>query len=155
MNEKRATQLLLVPYTLWQLTSKLDDHRSLRLRNYVELFSYKLLPEDKKRLKISKRTFKHVRSLMEFTAKDGMYSGHKVVLILRHLTQAMFNSHEDLKLSKEHYWLKKIYFILDFVLEVESKERIMRLGSDEAFEKLENSARKQALKIYELIFKNI
>lgn len=155
MNDKRAAQLLVIPYIVWQLADGATDHTSCRVRQYIELFGLKLIPDDKKRFKISKRVFRCVKDIMQFVAKDDKYSGHKVVLMLFHLAQSIFDSQEDLKLCKDHYWLKRIYFILDFILETEHKERYTRLDSEADFDKLENSARKQAAKIYELFYKTI
>jgi len=155
MNEKRAAQLLVIPYIVWQLADGATDHTSHRIRQYIELFGFKLIPDDKKRFKVSKRVFRCVRQIMEFVAKGDKYSGHKVVLISFHLTQSIFDSQDDLKLCKDYYWLRRIHFLLDFILETEHKERYTRLDSEADFEKLENSARKQAAKIYELFYKTI
>lgn len=155
MNDKRACEYLLVPYLIWQLADNKDDLRCKRIRSYIELFALKLIPEEKKRFKLSKRVFGTVRAILEFISTDGLYSGHKVVLMSYYLTQLIFDSKEGVVISEQHIKaIKKVYFIVDYVLAQESKDRDNRL-SDEEFELLNKSARKQAKKVYENYFLKI
>ena len=155
MNDKRACQYLLVPYVLWQLADGEEDVKCKRIKQYVELLAANLIPEDKKRFKLSKRVFDCTKSTLEFIANEGKYSGHKVVLILYYLTQIVFDSKDGLNIKEHHFKaMRRIHFILDYVLELEAKDRANRL-SDEEFELLNKSAKRQAKKIYELFYKTI
>jgi len=155
MNDKRAREYLLVPYLIWQLADNKEDRKCKRIRSYVELFALKLIPEEKKRFRLSKSVFLTAKNILAFISKEGYYSGHKVVLISYYLTQLIFDSKEGLKLSKHHIKaIKKVYFLVDYVLGQEAKERNERLSDDE-FELVNKSARKQAKKVFDNYFKNI
>lgn len=155
MNEKRAREYLLIPYIIWQLADNKEDKKCKRIRIYVELFASSLVTDQNRLFKLSKSVFKTVREILIFISKDDYYSGHKVVLMSYYLTQLIFDSKEGLKLSDIHIKaIKRVYFLVDYILGQEAKERSKRLN-DEEFDLLSKSARKQAKKIYDNYFINI
>ena len=150
MNDKQLCQTLLIPYIIYQLVIGGEDNKSKRIRLFIELFGFKLIPDGKKRLKLAKRTFRCAKEIIKSLSDGEKYSGYKVVVVLFHLTQQAFNNRYELRL-KDDWSLKKIFFVMDCILEMESKERD-KIFNETEFKKFEKSAKKQALKIYEKYF---
>lgn len=148
MNEKRACELLLVPYVLYQLTLDATDYKAIRINNFIIAVSQRIEPDKAKLFKISKRTFKAVSKILLFMSDGEKYSGHKVVRMLFYLTQQIFDAKTSGKLNEQSEWLlKKIYAIMEYCLFLEFKNRFHKM-SEEEFDKFEKSAKKNADKVF-------
>lgn len=148
MNEKRACELLLVPYVLYQLTKDATDYRATRMSNFIIGMAQRIEPDKMKLFKISKRTFKVVEKILVFMSDGEKYSGHKVVRMLFYLTQQIFDAKTSGKLNEQSQWLlRKIYAVMEYCLYLEFKDRFHKMSEDE-FDKFEKSAKKNADKVF-------
>ena len=156
MNDKRACELLFVPYALYQLTDDASDKKSVRIRNFLIAYGAKLESDPKKLVKIHRRTMKASNNILVSISDGEKYSGHKALLVLFFLTQLIFDHKDQGRIDKESmYFIKKTKAVLDYALYLESVERFKRLSAEKDFEALLKSAQKAAKKCFQNYYLSI
>lgn len=157
INDKRACQVLLVPYLLWKISSDCKDQKAKRISGFAVGLGRELINDKKRLFKLAKRTFKAVESIIVDVSIDGnMFSGYKVVLLAYYLTQQIFDSRDGKPFPEyEQKALKRINALMGYVLYLELLDRFHKFKSDSDFEKFRNSAEKAAKKAFDKYFHSI
>lgn len=157
INEKRAAQILLVPYIIWKLACDGKDQKAQRLAAFSIGIGHELECNKDRLFKIAKRVFKTIDKILEDVSINGdKFSGYKVVRIAYYLTQEIFNKKTERVLPKhEEIVLKRTLALMNYVLYLEFLDRKNRFPSNEEFEKFDKSAQKWAIKIFEKYYEGI
>jgi len=157
INDKRAAQILLVPYIIWKLACDGEDQRARRLTGFSIGIGQELVKDKTKLFKIAKRVFRIIDRIIQDVSVDGdKFSGYKVVRVAYYLTQKIFDKKTE-RMPPEHEVkvLKRTLAMMNYVLYLEFLDRKNRFPSDEEFEKFDKSASKAAVKIFDKYFEII
>lgn len=183
LKERTKKQLLLPLFLLQELCDSKEDYVSIRIYKYLEAiinknsddkikkslynlrdrFYYNIAGLELKKPPVTRNHeilkkfyIEHYQTKQK--AKDCKYSGYKVLLTLYYYSQEILLHYEANEILPKLEELKLIKYIkksLDYALHHEHSERFKRLNSDEDFEKLNQSAQKQAKKYFNKYYINI
>lgn len=157
ISDKRICQLSLPMMILFDLAREQEDRCSRAIINYVTKTMFWLCDNDAKRAhKLTVRMAKVIKEMQYFVAdKELLLSGRKMVLTGFFLTQLIFNEFENQFSEKTLELARKIKRLMEFAIWFEERSRAKDERSDADFEAIQNSAEKQAAKVYEKFYKTI
>jgi hypothetical protein len=145
MNEKRACELLLPAYLLFNhVKDDRNDRMSRAITNYLGKHLMRFCNNDSnKAAKISKRIAKNIHQIERAIADNGLVRGKKLVLVTNFLTQIIFKE-KDGKLTDEYVDVANVSKrLVEFV----TKFLLKNIDNDD-LDQLSCSAEKQARKIF-------
>jgi len=157
ISDKRICQLSLPMMILFDLAREQEDKCSRAITRYVSKTMFWLCDNDAKRAhKLTIRMAKVIKEMQYFVAdKELLLSGRKMVFVSVFLTQLIFQEFEGKISEKALELAAKTKRLMEFAVWFEEKSRAKDERGDAEFEAIQNSAEKQATKVYEKFYKTM